>query len=83
MSPGAQFPGGAFTSREAAEAWIAARRLTGTLTAYPLDEGNFDWAFRTGVVTGRARDRGNDPAFVGGFTSARQEHFHYEDGESG
>ena len=51
--PGAQLPGGAFTSREAAEVWIAARRLTGTLTAHPLDEGAFNWTLRTSVVTGR------------------------------
>ena len=81
VSPGAQFPGGAFSSRERAEEWIAARRLTGVLTAYPLDEGCFDWAHRVGAVTGRARNRGDEPAFVGGFTSAVQEHYHYHDGK--
>jgi hypothetical protein len=75
-----RFPGGVFTSLEVAEAWIAKYHLTGVLTAYPLDEGCFDWAMRSGVVTGRARDRGADPAFVGSFTSASQEHFHYEGG---
>lgn len=75
-------PGGAFTTRERAEAWIRARRLSGVLTAYPLDEGNFDWAHRTGAVTGRARDRGDDPRFVGNFVTAVQEHYHYADGRS-
>ena len=37
-----QFPGGVFSSRERAEEWIRARCLSGTLTAYPLDEGCFD-----------------------------------------
>ena len=77
---GGQFPGGIFSTRDGAEAWIRARHLTGVLTAYPLDEGCFDWAHRVGAVTGRARDRGDDPSFVGSFSSAVQEHYHYENG---
>ena len=80
VGTGARFPGGAFASRERAEAWIAERRLSGVLTAYPLDEGCFDWALRVGAVTGRARERGGEPDFVGGFASAVQEHYHYEGG---
>jgi hypothetical protein len=75
-----QFPGGVFTSQELAEAWTRTHRLSGTLTAYPIDEGCFDWALRVGAVTGRARDRGDEPAFVAGFSTALQEHYHYEDG---
>jgi hypothetical protein len=78
--PGARFPAGAFTSRGLAEEWIRARRLSGVLTAYPLDEGVFDWAMRHDLVTGRARGRGDDPVFVGAFSSATQEHYHYENG---
>jgi hypothetical protein len=52
------------------------------LTAYPLDEGAFDWALRVGAVTGRARERGNESQVVGGFTSAVQEHYHYDDGKA-
>ena len=80
---GGQFPGGVFTSRERAELWIRRHRLTGVLTAYPLDEGAFDWALRVGAVTGRARTRGDEPAFVGTFSSAGQEHYHYYDGATG
>jgi len=76
-----RFPGGVFSSRERAEAWIRSRSLTGVLTAYPLDEGCFDWALREGLITGRARERGDEPAFVGSFSSASQDHFHYENGE--
>ena len=79
---GARFPAGAFTSRALAEEWIRARRLSGMLTAYPLDEGVFDWALRHDFVTGRARGRGDDPAFVGAISSATQEHYHSEDGAS-
>ena len=56
-------------------------KLTGVLTAFPLDEGCFEWALRLDLVTGNARHRGNDPTFVGSFTSAGQEHFHYKHGE--
>ena len=77
-----QFPAGVFTSRELAETWIRSRGLSGTLTAYPLDEGSFDWALRVGAVTGNARGRGGDPEFVGSFSSAVQEHYHYENGGS-
>ena len=73
-------PGGVFTSRDAAEEWIRRNRLSGVLTAYPLDEGSYDWAMRHGLVTGRATQRGDDPAFVASFSSASQEHFHYTDG---
>jgi len=75
-----RFPGGVFSTRERAEAWILSRKLSGTLTAYPLDEGSFDWAQRVGAVTGRARDRGDEAKFVAPFSSAGQEHYHYIDG---
>jgi hypothetical protein len=77
---GARFPAGVFSSRERAEAWIRARKLSGILTAYPLDEGCFDWALREGLVTGRARERGNDAAFVDAFSCAAQDHAHFCDG---
>ncbi|HMS16067.1 MAG TPA: hypothetical protein PKA37_04440 [Planctomycetota bacterium] len=63
-------PAGVFTDRQAAEAWIRARRLTGVLTAYPVDEGCYDWAMRLRLVTGRAEERGADPSFVASFSSA-------------
>lgn len=76
-------PGGVFSARELAETWVSLNRLTGTLTAYPLDEGCFDWAMRHELVTGRAKERGDDAAFVASFTSAAQEHAHYVDGRMG
>jgi hypothetical protein len=36
---GGRFPGGVFTSRSAAEEWISRHKVTGALTAYPVDEG--------------------------------------------
>ena len=75
-------PGGVFTTREAAEGWIRDRRLTGVLTAFPVDEGCYDWAMRLRLVTGRAKDRGGESAFVASFSSASQEHVHYTDGKA-
>jgi hypothetical protein len=77
---GGRFAGGVFSTKKAAEAWIGSRSLSGVLTAYPLDQGCFDWAMSNDLVTGKARDRGGDAEFVGSFTSAAQEHFHYENG---
>ncbi len=81
---GAQFAGGAFHDVASAEAWIAKHRLTGLLTAYPVGEGCFDWAIRTGksgMKEEKMKQKSDDPVFIGGFTSASQEHFHYEDGK--
>jgi len=80
----ARFTGGVFSDRGAAEEWIAKHRLTGVLTAYPLNEGCFDWAVReglTGLKEEKIGPKSEDPVFVGGFSSAAQDHFHYEDGK--
>lgn len=76
------FPGGVFTDRTVAETWIAMRRLTGVLTAYPIDEGCYDFAIRNGLLSLRALEQNKDnPKFVGSFSSASLDHYHYEDGK--
>jgi hypothetical protein len=77
----AMFPGGAFTERSTAEGWIALHGLSGALSAYPLDEGCYDFAVRNNLISARAlaEQKGN-PKFVGGFSSASLDHFHYEQG---
>lgn len=75
---GNRFPGGLFSTREGAEAWIAQHRLSGVLTLYPVDIGVYDWALQnewfnpSKVLSSRA---------IAGFTSAYQKHAHYEDGK--
>jgi len=79
----ARFVGGVFDDLEIAKAWILQNRLTGVLTAYPLNEGCFEWAVRTECVSMKAEkleEKRKDPSFIGGFTTAAQEHFHFEDG---
>jgi hypothetical protein len=77
------FPGGVFSSVDAAERWIAHNALSGVLTAYPLDQGCFDWAVAnqcTGLSAEKLQIKSSDPAFIAGFTTAAQDHFHYENG---
>ena len=73
----AVFPCGVFSSPDAAAAWIGKHRLSGVLTAYPLDQGVYDWAVENGYF-GRAKPA--TPAFVGSFTSQYQKHYHYVEG---
>jgi hypothetical protein len=77
--PGLTYPGGVFSTREKAEEWIAKHRLSGILTAYPLDEGVYDWSVAKGVFEPK-RDEQRTPAFIGRFSSAATGHWHYEDG---
>lgn len=82
---GGHFPGGVFSRRELAHAWIAYHKLNGVLTCYPLGEGCMDWAIRTGLFKIAKPESSNlarskDPDFVGSFSSALQDHVHYENG---
>jgi hypothetical protein len=73
------FPGGIFTTRQLAEAWILKHRLTGTLTLYPVDTGTYEWAIEKELFQPR-KPHETTPEFIGGFSDAGQEHYHYEDG---
>ena len=82
------FPAGVFSRREIAEEWIRANRLSGTLTAYPLDQGIYDWAHEKGYLNDWTdgdrepvrRVKGGGPDVVGRFSTAHQPHFHFTDG---
>jgi hypothetical protein len=76
---GANWPSGVFSSEEMAERWIAEHRLTGMITEYPVDVGVYEWA----VASGRFRPskpQHSSSGFIGGFTTAAQEHGHYTEG---
>lgn len=72
------FASGVFSSRERAEEWIARRRLAGVLTAYPLNEGAYDWAVANGHFKPK-RDDQRTPEFIGRFASGHL-HWHYDNG---
>lgn len=74
------FPSAVFSSEQKAEAWIKEHKLSGTLTAYPLDLPVYDWAINKGYFKPKkAADK--SARFIQTFSSAYQEHCHYEDGE--
>jgi len=77
-----RFAGGVFTDIALAEKWIFEHRLTGVLTEYPVNTGVFNWAIDTGLFTPKKEEH-HSPAFIGKFTTAAQEHFHYENGVRG
>lgn len=76
------FPAGVFPSRELGETWIRQHRLSGTLTASPLDMGACDWAVESGAFTPKG-DRHRTPGFMATFSSASQPHEHDQNGEPG
>jgi hypothetical protein len=80
--PKGQFPSGVFASRETAERWIQQHKLSGTLTAYPVDVGVYDWAIAGGHFVPKRDDR-HSAEFIQRFSSASQEHYHYADGHRG
>ena len=74
------FPGGIFFNREEAELWIEKYKLTGTLTRYPVGVSVYDWAVDAGrFKPSKAKHFSSD--FIGSFTTASQEHYHYECGK--
>lgn len=75
------FPGGVFTDRGMAEEWIERHKLSGTLTRYPLNTGVYDWAIARGAFAPK-RPHHISAEFIGTFSSASQEHYHYEQGIS-
>jgi len=77
-----RFAGGLFTEIELAEEWIFAHKLTGVLTAYPINVGVYDWAVKSGSFKPHKEEQ-YGAEFIGKFTTAGQEHFHYENGIRG
>ena len=80
VGAGGKFPAGVFGSVSPAEEWISKHSLTGILTKCSVGVGTFDEAVREGTFSPR-NEREKSPEFIGRFSSASQEHFHYEDGE--
>lgn len=82
-APNKSFSGGVFADIDEAEKWIAKHKLTGVLTKYPLNKGVFDWAIENNSIDlkpGKLSEKIEDPSFIGGYTTASMEHYHYENG---
>jgi hypothetical protein len=72
-----------FSTLKLAEKWIIKNRLNGMLTKYPLDQSVFDWAIENNmhnIKPEKVEEKASNSVFVGSFTTASQEHHHYQDG---
>ncbi len=76
---GGRFPSGVFTDLLTAESWIKRYCLSGILTAYPVNSGVFDWAIENNFFTPKKEEH-LSPEFIGKFSTASQEHYHFENG---
>lgn len=74
---GGRFASGVFTSRVQAEEFINFYRLTGTLTWYPVGISVYDWAVRQRWFEPKKPEH-YEAGFIQRFTSASQEHYHYD-----
>ena len=77
---GGTFPSGIFASKEAAEAWIKANKLSGCLTKYPVGVSVYDWALAEGYWA-PMQEHQRESQFIQRFNSAHLEHYHYEASE--
>jgi hypothetical protein len=74
-----RFSSGVFRTFELADSWVKLNKLTGVLTEYPLDKGVYDWSVENKLFEVK-KDSQKTSAFIQTFTSASQQHFHYENG---
>lgn len=81
VGEGATFPSAVFTEFVIAKKWIQHYSLTGTLTEYPLNRSAYNWAISEGFFSPK-KEQHTSPAFIAGFSSAHQKHYHYENGEN-
>ncbi|WP_084513842.1 DUF7710 domain-containing protein [Azovibrio restrictus] len=78
---GGKFPSAIFDEQADAEKWIKKNSLTGVLTRYPVGVSVYDWAIENNhFFVGHAGQKSSD--FIQKFSSAAQEHIHFENGSS-
>ena len=76
----ARFTSGVFSTKATADQWIKKHKLTGLLTCYPLDTGCYDWAIESNFFEPKNESQITSE-FIQKFTTASQEHYHYENGD--
>jgi hypothetical protein len=79
VGAGGKFPSAVFSEHEAAVTWISNHSVTGVLTKCPLNTGLYDWALKMNYFTPKQDDQ-RSPEFIGRFTCASLEHYHFEHG---
>ncbi len=75
----AKFPSAVFIEKKDAEKWISQHHLSGILTKYPVNISVYDWALETKNFKIKT-DKDCSREFIQKFSSAAQEHSHYENG---
>ena len=75
-----KFASAVFIELALAEEWIKNNSLTGVLTRYPVNTGVYDWAIKEGLFK-ITKEEHTSAQFIGKFTTAGLEHYHYEKGD--
>ncbi len=75
---GAKFAAGVYDNLEEAKRSIAAHKMSGMLTSYSVNETAYDYAVRSDFFQPKSTQ---SESFVQNFTSASQEHYHFQNGE--
>ena len=75
----ARFPCAVFSSLELGTSWVEQHKLSGVLTAYPLDTSVLEWAVQEQRFV-PSKPHHASAHFIGSFTSASQPHHHFTDG---
>jgi hypothetical protein len=79
---GGRFTSGVFASQAQAEEFIFRYRLTGCLTKYPVGISAYDWATQENLFKPKKPEH-CEAAFIQRFTTASQEHYHYDPDDLG
>lgn len=74
----AKFAAGVFESLHDAKRSIATHKMSGMLTRYSMNETAYDYAIRSEFFLPKPTQ---SESFVQKFTSASQEHYHFQNGE--
>lgn len=75
-----RFSSGVFLTLDAGKVWVKKNSLSGMLTEYPINTGAYDWAVAQRFFKPE-NDTQRSPEFIQAFSSAYQNHFHFEHGE--
>jgi hypothetical protein len=77
---GSQISSGVFSSIEEAEIFISRYKLSGVLSIYPVGISVYDWAIEKDFFEPK-KEHQKESSFIQSFTTASQEHYHYENGQ--
>jgi len=79
---GSRFTSGVFATRAQGEEFINRYRLTGTLTKYPVGISAYDWSIQAKLFEPKKAEH-CEAEFIQRYTSASQEHYHYDPNDLG